>query len=203
MENSLEFDLSLYNKEFFEWHLKYAREYSIKTMDYYCQKYKPTSVIDFGCGIGSYLESAYSNGIGDLKGYDIGKRYAEPFIPEHLLPFIHERDCTEPIFLDMRYDLVISFETIEHIDPKGTNGFLNNLVWALNVNGRLLFTGAPPEQDGCGHINCHTREYWLNEFSKRYCVEDAEMTDDLKNAWVTMGCPSYIINNLIVLKLQD
>lgn len=201
MENENLFDLSLYNDEFFEWHFKYAREYSIKTMDYYCQKYKPESVIDFGCGIGSYLESAYNNGIRDLKGYDIGVPYAQKYIPKEIQEYIHFKDCTEPI-LGNFYDCVISFETIEHIEPSGSKAFLDNLVWHLKDWGRILFTAAPPGQDGCGHINCQTREYWLKEFDRRYCEEDTEMTDDLKNAWATMGCPSYIINNLIVLKYE-
>jgi hypothetical protein len=41
------FDLNLYNDEFFLWHLTYAREYSIKTMDWYIDTFKPNSVVDF------------------------------------------------------------------------------------------------------------------------------------------------------------
>ena len=41
------FDIKLYDDEFFFWHLRYAREYSMKTMDWYIEKFKPESVIDF------------------------------------------------------------------------------------------------------------------------------------------------------------
>ena len=54
------FDIDLYNDEFFEWHLKYAREYSMVTMDWLLEFVPFKSVVDFGCGIGSYLESAFA-----------------------------------------------------------------------------------------------------------------------------------------------
>ena len=54
----MSFDLSLYNDEFFQWHYKYARIYSIQTMNWFLDKFTVNSVVDFGCGIGSYLECA-------------------------------------------------------------------------------------------------------------------------------------------------
>jgi 2-polyprenyl-3-methyl-5-hydroxy-6-metoxy-1,4-benzoquinol methylase len=41
-------------------------------MNWYIERFQPNSVVDFGCGIGSYLESCYFNGIEKFKGFDIG-----------------------------------------------------------------------------------------------------------------------------------
>jgi cyclopropane fatty-acyl-phospholipid synthase-like methyltransferase len=197
------FDIDLYNDEFFLWHLTYAREYSMKTMDWYIDAYKPTSVVDFGCGIGSYLESCYNKGIKNIAGYDIGGEYAQKYTPDFLYPFIEYCDCTKPIKTQQKYECVISFETIEHIEPSGTNVFIENLVNATDFDkGRILFTGAPPEQEGCGHINCRDKQEWIEIFAEQDFTVDQHLTELVKDAWtgLNVGCPPYIINNLLIFK---
>ena len=186
------FDLSLYNDEFFEWHVKYAREYSIKTMDWYIEKYKPFSVLDFGCGIGSYLESAYNHGL-DFMGFEISEA-AKKYTPKHLLGAISYQDCTEPI-ITLPADVVLSFETAEHIEPSGTDQFIRNITMA--VDGHLLFTAAPPGQDGTGHINMHPRQFWIDQFSKDLNYSE-DLTKDISANWERLGAPKYICDNLIV-----
>lgn len=185
------FDISLYNDEFFEWHLKYAHDYQVKTFLWYIEKYKPESVIDFGCGIGSYLYAANGKGIQTV-GIEISKN-AKKYTPKEIQSFIHYGDCTKRIDLHYTYDCVLSFETAEHIDPKGTDQFVDNIIRAANKH--ILFTAAPPGQDGCGHINMHRRDWWIDKF--RLEVNE-EMTKDISEAWFKIGCPEYISKNLIV-----
>lgn len=186
------FDLSLYNDEFFEWHLVYARDYQLKTFSWFLDKYKPRSVIDFGCGIGSYLEVAFEKEI-LVKGYDVSE-FASKYTPPQLRQFIEYTDCTKRIELK-KYDCVLSFETAEHIQPEGTDQFVDNLKRAMGKY--ILFTGAPPGQDGCGHINLQPREYWIEKFN---LPVDEEMTKDVSDNWAAIGCPTYISQNLIVFK---
>ena len=157
----MSFDLSLYNDEFFQWHYKYARIYSIQTMNWFLDKFTVSSVVDFGCGIGSYLECAHDRGF-EVKGFEISEA-AKKYTPERIQKFITYQDCTEPIVIK-KYDCVISFETAEHIDPSGTEQFVENIVNA--TGGYLLFTAAPPGQQGTGHINMKAKEYWLDQFSE-------------------------------------
>lgn len=197
------FDLSLYNDDFFLWHLKYAREYSIKTMDWYIDNFKPNSVVDFGCGIASYLESAYQKGITDIKGFDIGGEYARKYTPNFLSEFVTYQDCTEPINCG-NFDCVISFETAEHIEPSGTDTFVNNITNAVNPEGFILFTAAPPGQDGCGHINMYPKEWWISKFLENGVEVNQEMTEKVKTNWdnLNVGCPRYILDNLIIFNVQ-
>lgn len=187
-----EFDISLYNDEFFEWHVKHAREYSIKTMDWYIEKYKPESVCDFGCGIGSYLESCYNHGI-KFYGIEISKA-AKKYTPKHIKARIFYYDCTLPLLCEV-YGTVISFETAEHIDPNGTDEFIDNVI--CRVGNHLLFTAAPPGQEGTGHINLRPREFWIEQFTKRLKY-DQELTKDISDNWRRLGAPNYICDNLIV-----
>lgn len=186
------FDLSLYNEKFFEWHLKHAREYSIKTMDWYIDNFAPTSVVDFGCGIGSYLESANSRGL-KIKGYDISQQ-ASKYTPHHLLEFIEYTDCTKELSVS-KYDCVISFETAEHIDPSGTDQFITNIVNA--VGSTLLFTAAPPGQLGTGHINMHPKQYWIDLISNNLKY-NKDKTEFISGKWMSLFAPLYICENLIV-----
>jgi hypothetical protein len=200
--DNMSFDISLYNDEFFEWHLKHARHYSIETMNWYIERFQPDSVVDFGCGIGSYLESCYFNQVPKFQGFDIGGEFAKKYTPNFLHKYIEYVDCTTPIDCGT-FECVISFETIEHIEPSGTEVFIKNLVNATDKSlGRILFTGAPPEQEGCGHINCQTKEYWLEAFAKHNFYLNNEMTNLVKDGWskLDVGCPNYIIDNLLILQ---
>lgn len=199
-----EFDISLYNNDFFAWHWEHARNYSILTMNDLINQFQIESVVDFGCGIGSYLESAFQKGIDPkgIKGYDIGGEHAKLWTPTSIQHLIEYRDCTEPIKTSMKYDCVISFETAEHIDPKGNDIFVKNICDAVTKTGFILFTAAPPGQDGCGHINCHEKSFWLEKFENHKIYENQFLTLAIKDRWraLNVGCPDYILNNLIVMK---
>lgn len=185
------FDLSLYNDEFFEWHLIHARVYSMRTMHWYLNNFFTESVADFGCGIGSYLEHCHFMGL-EIKGYEISE-VAKKYTPLPIQEFIEYRDCTEQI-ITKKYDTVLSFETAEHIRPEGTRQFCINVLNA--VGEHLLFTAAPPGQEGTGHINLHPREFWIEQFSELNYSQ--ELTDFISKNWRKLGAPNYICDNLIV-----
>lgn len=190
-----EFDIKLYDEDFFLWHKIHAREYSIRNMDWYIERYKPRSLVDFGCGIGSYLESAEKHGL-FYWGFDISES-----ITSHMPDFIKKRvsieDCTIPINMNKQFDCVISFETAEHIRREGTEQFVKNLINA--TSWRLLFTAAPPGQEGTGHINCRPKEFWIEQFSKELKY-NPELSDEIAAMWGLQGAPWYIVKNLIVFE---
>jgi SAM-dependent methyltransferase len=191
------FNPALYDNDFFAWHLKYAREYSMKSMDWLIDNYQFHSVVDFGCGIGSYLETAMNRGK-QVRGFDIAPA-AKTLTPESLHHYIEYVDCSLPMELDP-HDLVLSFETAEHIEPANTPSFVDNLVKA--TGNILLFTAAPPGQQGCGHINCREAILWRRDFEEaglKYCVET---TIDISDAWKKLDVPKYITTNLMAFKLE-
>lgn len=186
------FDISLYNDEFFEWHQTHASKYSMDTMGWYLSNFKMKSVVDFGCGIGSYLQMAFVLGL-EIKGYEISEaaiKYTYPKIRE----FIEYLDCTYPIDTK-KYDTVLSFETAEHIRPEGTEQFVENILNA--VGKHLLFTAAPPGQEGTGHINLQSREFWIYQLTDELHY-DVELTSFISKHWRKIGAPNYICDNLIV-----
>lgn len=197
------FDISLYNEDFFLWHVKYARQYSMLIMKELVKKYRYESVVDFGCGIGSYLEMAYEMGIGisgeGLCGYEISVD-ALKYAPLSIMDTIVIKDITKRIVPQQKYECVLSFETAEHVQPEGSEQLVKNLIQAASKH--ILFTAAPPGQEGCGHINCQPREYWLELFRKNGVEEDKELTEQLKSDWRKIpGVPDYMVNNLIAFSV--
>jgi hypothetical protein len=99
----------------------------------------------------------------------------------------------------IKYQCVLCFETAEHIEPSGTDQFCDNLVGCLEKEGMMFFTGAPVGQDGCGHINCQSKFFWIKKFSDRGLVLNKSVTSLVSTNWEILGAPNYISQNLIVL----
>ena len=60
---------------------------------------------------------------------------------------------------------VMSFEVLEHVDPKHLDTVLDLLANATRKY--LVFSAGRPGQGGTGHVNLHTREEYAQEFIKR------------------------------------
>ena len=67
----------------------------------------------------------------------------------------------------------------------------------VNATGQyLLFTAAPPGQQGTGHINMKAKEYWIDKFSELDYLP--MVTKGIRENWARIGAPKYICDNLIV-----
>lgn len=119
------------------------------------------SVVDFGCGVGSWLSVFKENGA-SVMGLD------GPWVPEEYLSIPNEsfRRCNlaEPIDLGRRYDLAISLEVAEHLPGTSASIFVENLVRHSDF---ILFSAAIPYQGGSGHINEQWPSYWCRLFLKQ------------------------------------
>ncbi|MEO6681923.1 MAG: class I SAM-dependent methyltransferase [Ginsengibacter sp.] len=117
----------------------------------------PRSVLDVGCGTGASLNFFLENGV-DAKGLE-NSDYAIENSP--VKAHIYKHNLNRPYLSDKQYDLVWSFEVIEHIHPKYEDIFLNTLV---NHSDQILISAARPGQGGHGHFNEQEPEYWINRF---------------------------------------
>jgi hypothetical protein len=122
---------------------------------------KIESVIDFGCGCGSWLEVCKQNEITNVLGLDL-------FCPEEYLridknEFV-KHDISKEYNNENKYDLVISIETAEHIESEYKEVYINNLVKSGDI---ILFSAAIPGQWGIHHVNCNWLEYWVKMFNDR------------------------------------
>lgn len=119
----------------------------------------PASVLDVGCGIGTWLKVFQEHGVNDFVGVDGN------FVDRRMLKISQERfhahDLTTPVALGRKFDLVVSLEVAEHIPEQFADSFVEMLVKHGDVH---LFSAAIPGQGGQNHVNEQWPEYWQKKF---------------------------------------
>ena len=121
-----------------------------------------TSVLDIGCGNGSWLKTAKDYGALEVFGVDgIEPASRNQFISsdEFLL-----HDLSKPLDLKKTYDLVMSLEVAEHLPEEHADLFVKHLTSHGNI---ILFSAAIPNQGGQYHLNEQWPEYWHQKFKSQ------------------------------------
>lgn len=122
---------------------------------------QPRSVIDVGCGQGTWLSILTQLGIQDILGLDgdyIDRNSLK--IPEN---HFSSQDLNHPFQLNRSFDLVISLEVAEHLPEENSSSFVESLTRLGKV---ILFSAAIPLQGGIGHINEQWQDYWAEKFEQ-------------------------------------
>lgn len=138
---------------------------------------QPKSVIDVGCGVGTWLSVFMDHGIKDVLGIDgtwVDKKML--LIPENCYL---SHDLKRPINISRSFDLVLSLEVAEHLPKEYSRLFIKSLV---SLGPLVLFSAAIPSQGGKNHLNEQWQEYWVDLFMKEnYAVIDAIRRKDRKS----------------------
>jgi len=121
----------------------------------------PRSVVDIGCGTGSWLAVMKTHHIDDVLGID------GEWVPEKSLRIPKScflaHDLTKPIQIERRFDLAISLEVAEHLDRECARQFVRTLVSLSSV---VVFSAAIPYQGGTHHVNEQWPDYWAELFEE-------------------------------------
>ncbi len=121
----------------------------------------PKSVLDVGCGIGTWLKACQELGAKEIYGID-GVQIADYQLLIEKDEF-RVMDITKPINLRRKYALVLCLEVGEHLPKKYSNTQIKNLTRHGNT---ILFSAACPGQGGQNHINCQWPTFWQKKFNK-------------------------------------
>jgi hypothetical protein len=126
----------------------------------------PSSVLDVGCGLGTWLTAFSDLGVDDLDGIDGDWVDQSCFMlpPKHF----QVANLNTSFNLGRKYDLVICLEVAEHLDDEHSDLLIQSLC---SHSDRILFSAATPHQPGENHLNLHYPEYWQRLFASRgyYC----------------------------------
>ena len=123
--------------------------------------FAPESILDVGCGLGTWLQVAQSLGVNDVLGIEgdwLDRNLAR--IPQQRIVNL---DLERTFDLGRRFDLVICLEVAEHLHAKAAAPFVESLVRHADV---LLFSAAIPFQGGHHHVNEQFPEYWSQLFHR-------------------------------------
>jgi SAM-dependent methyltransferase len=142
----------------------------------------PRSVVDVGCGDGTWLSAFVERGIEDVLGVDGSYAVAGGLaIPAERFA---TRDLTRPLGLPRRFDLAVSLEVGEHLAPEHAETFVASIAAAASC---VLFSAAVPFQTGAHHVNEQWPEYWAALFGRAgFTAVDAlrpRVWDDPAVAW--------------------
>ncbi|HEY6862635.1 MAG TPA: methyltransferase domain-containing protein [Burkholderiales bacterium] len=139
---------------------EHANQYSARTIlsDLF-SRFRPASVLDVGCGIGTWLATARDLGVPDVFGIEgewLDRKLAK--IPAER---IVARDLEKGFDLGRRFDLAICLEVAEHLSADAAARFVESLAAHADV---VLFSAAIPFQGGHHHVNEQFPEYWAERF---------------------------------------
>ncbi len=145
--------------------------------------YSPKSVIDLGCGVGTWLSVFQDHGIREVHGID-GWEVDTSLLQISPKDF-EEHDLSQKVAVGRYYDLAISLEVAEHLPPGSAGGFVKTLVDLAPV---VLFSAAIPNQGGINHVNEQWPRYWAEIFAgHNYVAIDTLRRqiwrDDLIKGW--------------------
>lgn len=122
---------------------------------------RPRSVVDVGCGVGTWLAAWKHLSRGGINVYGIDGDYVDRsqlLIDEKIF---HPANIENRITLERRFDLVESLEVAEHLTPARADSFVEDLTRLGDV---ILFSAAIPAQGGTNHVNEQWQSYWAEKF---------------------------------------
>lgn len=123
--------------------------------------FSPKSVVDIGCGLGTFLHEFNKNGVNDYMGIDGPWVDVKKLSKNINLDHFRTMNFDENISINKKYDLALCLEVIEHINEKYATRMVNNLS---NLSDVVVFSAAIPFQGGQNHINEQWLDYWQKEF---------------------------------------
>jgi SAM-dependent methyltransferase len=184
-----------YNQDFYEALPEYAQLSAKEVVPLVIELIDPKSVIDVGCGLGTWLAVFQEHGIEDflgVDGYYIDRKMLQ--IPEEKF---YQHDLEKPFQIDKQFDLVMSLEVAEHLPREYAETFVDSLV---KLGAVILFSAAIPLQGGINHLNEQWPDYWTKYFNKKgYMVVDCIR----KKIWQNEKVNFWYAQNILMFVRQD
>jgi SAM-dependent methyltransferase len=153
---------------------------------------RPSSVIDIGCGLGTWLSVFREHGLDDVWGAD-GEH-----VDRRMLEIDEERfmalDLEQPFSVSRRFDLVLSLEVAEHLAGRSAGPFVTSLTALAPI---VLFSAAAPFQGGTHHVNEQWPDYWSAHFRNRDyvpvdCLRRRIWSNENVDWWYAQNCLIFV-----------
>lgn len=119
------------------------------------------SVVDVGCGIGTWLKVFEENGVHHVLGID-GNYVNKSLLKIDKSKFL-EYDLEKLFTAERKFDLAISLEVAEHLSINSADVFVKTIC---SLSDTVLFSAAIPNQGGQNHINEQEPNYWIEKFQR-------------------------------------
>jgi 2-polyprenyl-3-methyl-5-hydroxy-6-metoxy-1,4-benzoquinol methylase len=186
-----------YTNDFYSKYLEDVRISAQEIVPYLIDLLRPKSVIDVGCGVGTWLSVFNTHGIKDFIGID--GEYVDAQMLEIPAAAFMPTDIKKPFRLERRYDLVITLEVAEHLPIEFASVYVESLI---NLGPVILFSAAIPFQGGANHINEQWPEYWVEHFRMRGftvidCIRRRFWRNQNMKWWYAQNTLLFVENNFL------
>ena len=148
-----------YDRGFFATQRDRSRQAASVVVPLLVEAIQPRSVIDVGCGVGTWLAQFRDLGIGDVTGID-GDYVERAMLQIPPAQFIAQ-NLNEPLHVGRRFDLATCLEVGEHLEPERSAGLVHDLVTLAPI---VCFGAAVPYQGGTDHLNERWQDEWIEMF---------------------------------------
>ena len=158
------------------------------------------TLIDLGCGIGEFV--AYFHNTRDVlaAGYD-GSENSLAHMASGATIYLHDLRTPLGWWSYRTIDLCMCLEVAEHIEPEFADVIVDN---CCSISDLILFTAAPPGQEGLGHVNLQKPEYWFKKFKERGYTHRYDKVIELRNRLANWqhkkGIKAYYDNAMVFEK---
>jgi SAM-dependent methyltransferase len=183
-------DVKPYNNNFYQSQREGSLRSAEEIVPLIIKIINPQSVIDVGCGMGTWLSVFKKLGVEDIQGVDgdWGPRQMLKISNNQFLPF----DMTKPLRLGRQFDLVMSLEVAEHLPERCAKQFVDSLT---GLGAVVLFSAAIPLQGGAEHQN----EQWPDYWAKLFLENNYEVIDCLrKHIWNNNKITYWYSQNILL-----
>ena len=155
----------------------------------------PGSVVDVGCGVGTWLAAARTLGVLDVMGLD------GDYVDRHLLQIppdcFRATDLSRPFECERTFDLALSLEVAEHLPDTSAPALVESLTRLAPV---VLFSAAIPKQCGEHHINLQWQSWWIDQFnSKGFVAVDCVR----HRVWNDVAVEWWYAQNVFLIVRED
>lgn len=150
-----------YTEDFYSSYLQDSRASATQILPIVFDLCSPRSVLDVGCGIGTWLQVAKQLGAETIQGIDGSYLKADQLLISK--NEFRAADLSKVSSAERHFELAISMEVAEHLPPSSAMPFVRFLCDSAPV---VLFSAAVPFQGGTSHINEHWQSYWASLFEQ-------------------------------------
>ncbi len=152
------------------------------------ERIRPTSVLDLGAGVGSFMRAFLDRGVDDVAGVDLCLFEPDLFVVDPAL--IDQGDLNEPVDRGRRYDLTISLEVGAYLPDHDV--LVDSLVRHAPV---VVFSAAVPSQD---LLHQHHGAF-PSSWAARFAVHDYVLLDVFRPVlWNDERLPFWFRQNLLL-----
>jgi len=151
--------MTTYSREFYEQQQRGSLRSARTMLPHVFELVRPASVVDVGCGVGTWLAAARELGLRDVVGLD--GDYVDRGMLQIPAELFRPTDLRRPFSVDRSFDLAVSLEVAEHLPVESAMTFVRSITGLAPV---ALFSAAIPRQGGERHLNEQWQSWWVERF---------------------------------------